>query len=339
MTISVTCACGATYRLKPEAAGKKFQCRECDEVLAVRPPARNPQPARRQSPVDECGDDVEDYDDYGDERPSRGGEQFQSTDGRHDIGMQACDVSIEAITPKRLQHACDELLKYLAASPGLFKRSEIRLAVRSSVKNVNSADVKLQMSGTINGRQIQKTIEGRYRNVSNSEAIGMTGGLIGALVGAAIDRAVSNVDGPHKGLQQEFAKVRYNMFEACDKAAGRKASKSTGRWKAVQIASLVAGPVAFLVFFAFTKLRGESVMTAVMSGAMVIVPVAFGVLAAGMTFMPDSFFLREAAGRRAMHLSGGNSPNAARIIGGITAVLMLALAVGLVILYVKLGNK
>jgi hypothetical protein len=329
MTISVTCSCGATYRLKPEAVGKKFQCRECDEVLTVQAPARQPQPARRpQPPVDEYGDDVEDYDDYEnhediDKRPSRGGERIQSGNGRHSIVMKACDVSIEAITPKRLQHACDELLKYLAASPDAFKRSEIRLSVRSTVRNDFNADVQIRMSGTLNGRPVDRTFEGFARDYG---------------AGTALDER-SWDGGQHRVLQQEFVNVRYKMFAACDKAVGRKASKATGRWKAVQIAALVAGPVAFLLFFAFTKMRGESALTAIMSGALVIVPIAFGVLAAGLTLMPDSFFLREAAGRRAMRLSGGNSPNAARIIGGITAVLMLALAVGLVILYVKLGNK
>jgi hypothetical protein len=338
MTISVTCACGANYKLKPEAAGKRFQCPKCDAVLTVRPTAPSPpQELVDDDYIDEP--EAEDYEDYGevDER-SRRGERLGCGNGRHRIAMSACETSIEAITPKRLQNSCDELLQYLAASPNVFKQSEIRLTVRSTVKNANQADVQIRLSGSVNGRPLGKTVEGRARKVSNSAAIGMSGGLVGALIGAAIDRATSKKGGPHKGLQQEFAKIRHALFEACDKAAGRQASKASGRWRGIQIGAGVAAAVAFIAFFAFLKLRGEPVVMSLIAAAFLIAPAMFGVLAVGLTAMPDSFFLRDAVGRRAMRLSGGSSPGAARIIGAITAVLMLALAVGIVLLSVKLNK-
>lgn len=337
MAISVTCPCGATYRLKPEAAGKTFPCRECDAMLAVPQPVHEPQPRtlRDDDFAEPAADEYEDYDEFV-ERPARESIELGSSSGRHNIVMTACETSLEAITPERLQHACDELLAYFEASPGVFKRADVRLAVRSKVKDANQAGVTVQMSGTINARPIQKKVEGACWNVSNEAALGMSQGVVGALVGAAIDRAKSRKGGPHRALQQEFVNLRYKLFGACDKAVGRKASKAGGRWKGFQIGALAAGPIAFLAFFAFAKIRGESALTALMSGAMVIVPAAFAVLAAGLIFMPDSFFLREAAGRRALRLSGASSPQAARIIGGVTAVLMLALAVGIVVMYLKM---
>ena len=77
---------------------------------------------------------------------------------------------------------------------------------------------------------------------------------------------------------------------------------------------------------------------ALISSAFLLVPVAAAVLAIGLVSMPDSFFLREAAGRRALRLSGAKSPTAARIVGVVTAVLMLGLSIGIVVLSVKMKN-
>jgi hypothetical protein len=50
MSISMTCACGKTLRVKPESAGKKVRCGSCGEVLKV--------------PAQDAGDDAE-FDEYG----------------------------------------------------------------------------------------------------------------------------------------------------------------------------------------------------------------------------------------------------------------------------------
>lgn len=52
MSISVRCTCGKKYQLKDDAAGKKFKCKECSEVVKV---------------PDEQIDDLEDVDDEEDE--------------------------------------------------------------------------------------------------------------------------------------------------------------------------------------------------------------------------------------------------------------------------------
>ncbi len=52
MSISVRCTCGKKYQLKNDAAGKKFKCKECSEVVKV---------------PDEQIDDLEDVDDEEDE--------------------------------------------------------------------------------------------------------------------------------------------------------------------------------------------------------------------------------------------------------------------------------
>ena len=39
MTISVPCSCGKSYKVADKLAGKKFKCKACDTVLAIRRPA------------------------------------------------------------------------------------------------------------------------------------------------------------------------------------------------------------------------------------------------------------------------------------------------------------
>jgi len=39
MTISVPCSCGKSYKVADKLAGKKFKCKACDKVLAIRRPA------------------------------------------------------------------------------------------------------------------------------------------------------------------------------------------------------------------------------------------------------------------------------------------------------------
>lgn len=337
MTISANCACGANFQLRAEAAGKKFQCPECDGVITV------PAPRRRQpesAPRVEVDDEPLDYDDYGaddyddyEEGPSYEDQRLGAENGRHSITMSACDASLEAITPQRLQKACDDLLDYLAASPGVFKRSEIRLSVRSVVKNANRADATVKMSGTINGRQLHKTFQAVAVNYGTAARAGaISGGIVGALIGSAVDKALSKRGGAHGGLQQEFAKVRHKMFDACDKAIGRQQSKASGHWLGIQIGSGVAALLGFAAFFLFFKSRGDSAGAAAVGAFFPVVPIGALVLSIGMITMPDSFFLRDAAGRRALRLSGANSPGMARVVAGITAALMLALVIGIVIL-------
>ncbi|MDB5336910.1 MAG: hypothetical protein JWN70_2529 [Planctomycetaceae bacterium] len=52
MSITVRCACGKKYQLKDDAAGKKFKCKECSEVVKV---------------PDEQIDDLEDVDEEEDD--------------------------------------------------------------------------------------------------------------------------------------------------------------------------------------------------------------------------------------------------------------------------------
>jgi len=65
MKISVQCpTCFQSYPVKPEFAGKKFKCKECQTVLTV------PRPKKKVA-VDEDLDDVEVVDEYESERPVR----------------------------------------------------------------------------------------------------------------------------------------------------------------------------------------------------------------------------------------------------------------------------
>nr|MBC8291364.1 hypothetical protein [Planctomycetota bacterium] len=68
MAIRVTCSCGWEALAKPEHAGKRITCRECDEVLRVPSPKRSRQrrPPQRRASRDEY-DDYDSYDDYSDD--------------------------------------------------------------------------------------------------------------------------------------------------------------------------------------------------------------------------------------------------------------------------------
>jgi hypothetical protein len=74
--------CGSTYKVKDQNAGKKFQCKHCDEMVKVPggggskqssgggAPKRRKKAARRKEPeYDEYAEDEQDdgYDDYGDD--------------------------------------------------------------------------------------------------------------------------------------------------------------------------------------------------------------------------------------------------------------------------------
>lgn len=58
MSITARCRCGKKYQVKNDSAGKKFRCKECDEIVKV--------PAEKFDDLEEL-DDLDDFDD--DEEP------------------------------------------------------------------------------------------------------------------------------------------------------------------------------------------------------------------------------------------------------------------------------
>lgn len=337
MPIPVKCQCGAGYQVREEAAGKSFHCKRCNALLTV---------AAVDEFVEEFSeaDAVEDYEDYEPEtapqirrRDSR--KRFTSGDERNRVSMTACSDSMEAIGEKMLQRACDDLGDYLTSSPRDFKKSRVQVEIRTRVIDIDAADVRITMSGIINGQALQKTIDGYARNLGTGARAGaMTGGIVGALIGMAVDKALTRRGGPHATLQAEFSKVRYKMFEACDKAIGRKASSMTGVWRGIQVATVVVGLLITLGVFFFFKSHGIPSGQAAIAAGFVAIPASFIVIAFAMIFMPDAFFLSDAAGRRAMRLSNATSPLMARIIGGFAGVLLIGIVAGIVAVFSSMKN-
>lgn len=62
MSITARCRCGKKYQVKNDSAGKKFRCKECDEIVKV--------PAEQFDDLEEL-DDLEDFDDYEEEEEFR----------------------------------------------------------------------------------------------------------------------------------------------------------------------------------------------------------------------------------------------------------------------------
>ena len=275
--------------------------------------------------IDDVSEDFDEYDDYGD---SDFNDQIAAENGRHSVTMDACEISLEAIGPKRLQNACDELADYLAASPGTFKRSRITLAIQSKVKDKATANFKLRMSGTINGQSVRKSLEG----IATDYGAGVAGASLagGALAGAMTKATLIYRGGEHGGLQQEFANVRQELYGACDKAIGRKSSKATGRWVGIQVASGIAALLGFIGVFLLFKTHGNTVGWSAIAAAFPIVPLAVCVLSLGLITMPDGFFQRDAVGRKVLQMSGAKTPAMARVVAGISAVVMVGIVIAIV---------
>ena len=51
MPINVACNCGKKYRLKDELAGKKFKCKECDQILIARSSPSAPKKKTSRGPA------------------------------------------------------------------------------------------------------------------------------------------------------------------------------------------------------------------------------------------------------------------------------------------------
>jgi len=65
----------------------------------------------------------------------------------------------------------------------------------------------------------------------------------------------------------------------------------------------------------------------------------FFIVGLGIATMPESFFKKEATGRKVTKFSGANSPGGARIVAAIAAAVMFALMIGHVALSLSLVKE
>lgn len=303
MSITVECECGSQFRLADKAAVRTIRCKDCDEPIEV--------PERRRE-VD-------------DEEPGFDEATFESNSERHQVSMTASPAAAACLTVERLEETCEELVEYLDASPDAFKKSDLQLEVDIEVHTKLVVAVKVRARGSINGKPFHKKFEQIFEDYSEG-AMFAAGGAGQALMGKALQSVMRNLSknpDAHGGLQQKFEKIKYDLFDAFDRSINRKASSSAGRWKTIFYSSFAAIPVFVLVTIGLVLSRGGSIVPAVIFGVFAGVPGVFLVMSAGLIFMPDSFYEREAAGRRALKFTGAKSPAAGRVVAVFSCLAMI----------------
>jgi hypothetical protein len=239
--------------------------------------------------------------------------------------MSASPAATACLTAEMIQQTCEELVEYLGASTDVFRKADLKLDLDIEVHTKLVVAVQVKANGTINGKPFRKSFEQIFEDYT--EAANFAAGGVGqALVGKAVEKLISNLSkhpDAHGGLQQKFEKIKYELFDAFDRNVNRKASSAAGKWKTIFYSSFAAAPLFILIVIGIALSREGSIVPGIIFGVFAAIPAVLLVMAAGLVFMPDSFYEREAIGRRALKFTGVKSPAAGRVVAFITCLALI----------------
>ncbi len=336
-TIDVQCKCGQAYRLSESLAGKTARCKGCGGTFLI--PKLSA--AVEQEPVKASSAGTSAKHGSNRERSPVARQKASQRPGR----SEAISVKSDAVDDfhsfgggNALEELRLSIEKYLWGDRTTFQSAALIVSVSDFGGNSHELWISLEVSGTINGQDIEFADEHRIDLIQEKKnaafAIGVGVPITAFLVARRARRAANS---PPKEvsrwvmrrlfplLKESQWRLERELYAAC----GVKDSVYADRWRNVTIVSLYVSGIGGLV-------AGIAGLMSYGASVLVLVP-AFSVAAASfflvhgaaLPFMPDSFFLYEPAGRNALKFSGASNPIGARVIAVIAAVVCAAIVIGM----------
>lgn len=332
---TVECECGRDYQVSAASAGKRFRCKDCDEMLVVpggREKSKSASGTAKRRRWRSSDDDLGDEDDGG----GRGSAlALKFGEGSQRVLVKAAADVAEVIDERVFEKVGDGLLSFLEANAKSFRKAKVVFDVSACRLNAKSGKMTLvvEASGMVAGKSFGDEFQ-RKITVADHAEIGAAAG--GGLAGVALYRLFAKNKklgaDQRRWIKEALHDISAEVMELVEQKSGRKKSVATGQAKIIPIVAGIAYPVGVLILYAITSFVvnpgrhiGEYLGISAVGGIFVSLIAYFG----GLLAMPQSYFLSDAAGRKTMRIVGAKSPGAMKGICAAGIVACLAFIAGL----------